>query len=355
MQQHLVLWGSIGTDRKALLAIYLHEENNQVVIHAFPKDQVDDNLQNQLFAWKNGAPFDFSQNELVWYVEASGESILPREIRVDKPEIIQRVQDTWGKLLMSSKLFKVCKEEIVLHKLFVTSSLNYSHELWDKTADLWKKYSNMFRDQELTWEQKELLKAEVDDTFEVLKGQKRKSLEEEKSQSRVLIKEYDKKIEEQKGLLIYPEEWNKIHEALRNIQLELKSSPLRMQEKKVFFEKIDEIYQLLKTYKKTQNTTQTKDRLEKLGNILKGIETTLEKDKISLAQQQEKIAFYTKGKNAGNSWGGLLEVIQKRITEKEAKVADIKKTISELKQRLKPAANKINNKLEQSEEKQSED
>lgn len=336
MQQHLVLWGSIGTDRKALLAIYLEEEKNQVVIHAFPKDQADDNLQNQLFAWKNGASFDFSNNDLVWYVDANGESILPREVRVDKPEIIQRVQDTWGKLLMSSKLFKVCKEEIVLHKLFVTSSQAYSQELWNKTTDLWKKYSNMFRDQELTWDQKELLKAEVDDTFEVLKAEKRKSVDEDKAQSKILIKEFEKQIENQKSLLIYPEEWPKIHDELRKIHGELKASSLKMQDKKVFFDKIDEIYQSLKSYKKTQNATHTRERLDKLGKILNGIETTLEKDKASLAQQQEKIAFYTKGKNSGSSWGGLLESIQQRITEKEAKIADIKKTISELEHRLKP-------------------
>lgn len=335
MQQHLLLWGDIGIDRKALLAIYLSVEEKKVIIHAFPKEQVDKKLNDELFAWKNGAPFTFPESDLIWHIDAHSESILPRDIRVDKPEFIQRAQLAWGKLLMSTRLFKVCKEEIVLHKTLVQTTPEFNQKLWDKTKDLWQKYSDMLKSHDLTWDQTELLKAEVNETFDLLKASKTKKVEEEKSQNKAFLKGLNQKIEDLKSLLIYPEEWPKIHEGLRNIQAELKSSPIRIHEKKPLFDKIDEIYQSLKSYKKTQDENHVKERLEKLSKILKGIETTLEKDKESLAFQQDKLAYYTKGKNSPNQFGGLLQIIQTRIDEKEAKVADIKKTMAQLNKRLK--------------------
>jgi hypothetical protein len=334
MQQHLVLWGFIGTDRKVLLAIYLVEEENQVKIHAFPKEIVDKNLQDQLFAWKNGAPFKFPESELIWHIDAYSDSILPRDIRVEKPEFIQRAQLSWGKLLMSSKLFKVCKEEIVFHKTLVSSTPVFKQEQWDKTQELWQKYSDMLKSQDIVWEQAELLKAEINETFDFLKANKKKAYDKEKSQVKEISKKFEKEIDAIKSQLIYPEEWPKIHEKLKVLQADLKSSAIRFQNKKPLFEKIDEIYQSLKSYKKTQNITHTKDRLGNLQRILKGLETSLEKDVESFTTQQEKLSHYTKGKNSGSEWTGLLQVIQNRIKEKEAKVEDIKKTIQQLESKI---------------------
>lgn len=336
MKQHLVLWGYIGTDRKALLAIYLNEEEKQVVIHAFPKEQADKNLQDRLFAWKNGAPFDFPESDLVWHIDAHSESILPREIRVDKPEFIQRAQSDWGKILMSTRLFKVCKEEIVLHKTLVSATQEFQQEQWVKTQELWQKYSEMLRAHDLTWEQAELLKAEVNETFEILKALKKKSIDDEKNQSKEAVRSFEKELESLKSQLIYPEEWPGIHDKLREVQGKLKTANLRINLKKPLFDKIDEIYQALRSYKKTQDVTHVRERLDKLSKILKGIETTLEKDKESMAFQKEKLSHYTKGRNSGgDQWGGLLQIIQNRIDEKEAKVTDIKKTIAQLEKRLK--------------------
>lgn len=348
MQQHLVLWGDIGTDRKALLAIYLNEDDKQVIIHAFPKEQVDKTLQDQLFAWKNGASFDFPENDLVWHVDANSESILPREIRVDKPEFIQRAQNSWSKLLMSTRLFKVCKEEVVLHKALVESTREYTQELWKKTQDLWQKYSGYLKEHELTWEQTELLKAEINDIFDILKARKRLSVEKEKEESHKVLSILDKKIEELKANLIYPEEWPKIHEGLRTVQADVKAASIKWEQKKKFFDRINEVYDALRSYKKTQDVTHLKDRIDKLKKILHGIEQTIEKDRESLSAQQEKLAHYTRGKSANTDWGGLLKVIENRIQEKEAKITDIKKTIDQLTKKV--AASKKNKEENSSEE-----
>ena len=54
MNTRLVLWGEIGTDRKALIAIHLDEETAKIHIHAFPKEEVTKEIQDAVFVeWKN--------------------------------------------------------------------------------------------------------------------------------------------------------------------------------------------------------------------------------------------------------------------------------------------------------------
>ena len=349
MLQHLVLWGSIGIDRKALLAIYLNEEEKEVVIHAFPKEEADKNLQDKLFAWKNGAPFEFPESNLTWHIDANNESILPREIRVDKPEFIQRAQEDWGKLLMSGRIFKAAKEEIVLNKTLTTATKEYKQELWEKTKELWGKYSELLKNREITWEQSQLLKAEVDETFDILKAKKQQNNETEVRKQRELKKTFEKEMERLKSLLIYPKEWPAIHQGLKDIQGKIKDSELWAKYKKPLFDQGHEIYLSLKEYKKTQDVSHLKDRIEKLGAILKGLETTLDRDKKQLESQKDKLSHYIKNSNPKNSqWGGLLDIIQTRITEKEEKISGIKITISQLQKKLNKPEKLADTKTEES-------
>ncbi|MCO5247803.1 MAG: hypothetical protein M9887_02475 [Chitinophagales bacterium] len=333
MQERLVLWGTVGAGIKSLLAIGLNDEEKEIVIRAFPKEQVTEQIQRDLFAWKNGATYTFPQNEMVWYVDISDDSILPREISVDKPEFIQRAQEKWSKLLMSKRMFQVCKEEIVLHKTFVQSNRKFEQANWDKTIELWNKYSELLKKHELTFDFSRLLKSEVDDVFEILKTQKFLEKEGDKKKEKEIFKAMDKKLSDIKALLIYPDEWNTIHEQLKTLNEELKTLPIKNEAKRKLFKNIDEIYNSLRTYKKTQNQAHIEKRLNDLYRIVKGIERVIQKDRENLSQQEEKMSFYTKGKGL-SGMGGLLKITQDKIDENTAKVADIKKTIVKLEKEL---------------------
>jgi len=335
MNKNIVLWGQVEPETRALLAIQLNEELNKVLIYGYPEEEVNENLQNSLFAWKNGAPFDFSASNMTWSVDAQSESILPREIRVDKPEFIQRAQIEWGKLLMSSRIFKAAKEEIVLHKTLVDSSKEFQQELWDKTKNLWDKYSQMLKDREITWEHSQLLKAEIDETFQILKSQIDSHKKQEKSKVKEVIKAFEKEIEQLKSQAIYPEEWPKIHKELKRLQEEIKKESMRFHFKKPLFQKIDEVYKMLRSYKETQSVGHIRSRLQNLNRILKNTQRALKSDIQSLDFQKEKLSHYIKGANPNaDQWGGLLKPIQDKIKSNQEKEADIKKTIAQLKRKL---------------------
>lgn len=334
MQQHLVLWGDIGTDRKALLAIHLNEAQSKVWIHAFPKERVDQVLQDQLFAWRNGGEFQFPEDIPVWEVDANGDSLLPREIRVDKPELINRAQSDWGKLIMSTRLFNVCKEELQLFKQLVTSGTEKVDEQWNRAQELAQKYADMKKERDLTWEQAGVLKTELDTVFDMLKAKKRLTSEKDKEQHKKLTQDLEKQIEAQRTALIYPEEWNNIFDQLRKIQDKVKDAPLGWGHKRTLFDQINSVFDSLKQYRKSQNETHLKDRIGKLTKILKGIEENMQKDKESLQAQKDKLSHYIRGNKSSGDWGGLLKITEDRIKEKEEKAADIRKTLADLKKKL---------------------
>ncbi len=86
MQQHLVVWGDIGTDRKALITIELVEEKGKVIYHAFPQEIVTKELQDKLFTiWKNGGDYIFPEDTLTWEIDSKADNLLPEEIKLHIP------------------------------------------------------------------------------------------------------------------------------------------------------------------------------------------------------------------------------------------------------------------------------
>lgn len=334
MHQRLVIWGDIGTDRKALLAIALDEGKNRVFIHAFPKESLQKATQDLLMLWKNGGEFNFTDDIPFWEIDANGEYLLPREIRVDKPEIISRTQQEWGKLIMSNRLFQLCREEVSLLRQKVESGTDEVNENWSKSQELTQKYQEMLKQRDITWEQNNLLKTELDQIFDMLKAKKRLTSEKDKEQSKKIIQEIGKLIEAQRDALIYPEEWNKIFDELKKIQDKIKDAPLPWGNKRNLFDEINSVFDSLKAYRKTQNESHLKERISKLSKILRGIEENLAKDTESLEMQKAKLSHYIRGNKASGDWGGLLKITEDRIKERAAKAADIKKTLAELKGRL---------------------
>jgi hypothetical protein len=334
MHQRLIIWGDIGTDRKALLSIELDEQKNRVYIHAFPKDTLQKETQDALMLWKNGGDFIFNDDIPFWEVDANGEYLLPKEIRVDKPEIIRNVQQEWSKLIMSNRLYQLCKEEVSLLRQKAETDAEEVNENWNRAQELSKKYQEMLKQRDITWEQNNLLKTELDQIFDLLKAKKRLISERDKEQSKKVIQEIEKLIEAQRDALIYPEEWNKIFDELKKIQEKIKEAPLPWGNKRNLFDQINSVYDSLKAYRKTQSESHLKERISKLTKILRGIEENIAKDKESLEMQKAKLSHYIRGNKASGDWGGLLKITEDRIKERAAKATEIKKTLAELKDKL---------------------
>ena len=335
MQQRIVMWGEIGTDNNALITIELKEAETKVYIYAFPKEMATKELQDQIFVeWKNGGDIVFPETTYQWIIDANQDNILPENVKVDRPELITQAQNKWSRKLMSAKVLQLLTEETELILQNIDSIQNYDQQIWDKAKKQWDKIADYQKKGEITWEQTSLLKEKINLVFDALKAVKRITSEHDVEQSRVLAKAFDAQISGLQSQLIYPDQWKKLLDDLKKIQDEIKEAPIRWNNKRSLYDKINLIYDDLKKYRATENINKSKSRITKLKQILAGVVESIEREKDNYNMQVEKMQHYTRGRMQLDEIKNRFNYILDRIKEKENKAADIKKTIAEVEKLL---------------------
>lgn len=332
MNTRLVLWGEIGTDRKALIAIHLDEETAKIHIYAFPKEEVTKEIQDALFVeWKNGGEYAFPENTLHWEIDANSDSILPEEVKVDRLDVVLQSQHKWGKKLMSSKINQLLTDEVKLLEEKASVVAEYDQSLWDKAKAQWEKIASYQKKNEISWEQTTVLKDKINSVFEALKAVKRISNENEDQANAVLIKNYHKRIEDLQAKLIYNDQWKFIFDELKKIQTELKDASIRWNHKRAIYNQVNAIFDDLRKYRMTEVVSKTQGRITQLTKILEGLKDSIARDNESYQQQVEKMQHYTRGKLSVDELKSRFGDILNRTKEKEAKAEGIKQTIAQLK------------------------
>jgi hypothetical protein len=332
MNTRLVLWGEIGTDRKALIAIHLDEETAKIHIHAFPKEDVTKEIQDAVFVeWKNGGEYTFPDNAIHWEIDANSDTILPEEVKVDRLDVVLQSQHKWGKKLMSSKINQLLTDEVKLLEEKASVVAEYDQSLWDKAKAQWEKIASYQKKNEISWEQTTVLKDKINAVFEALKAVKRINNENEDQANAVLVKNYYKRIEDLQAKLIYNDQWKFIFEELKKIQTELKDAAIRWNHKRTIYNQVNAIFDDLRKYRMTEVVSKTQGRISQLTKILDGLKDSIARDNESYTMQVEKMQHYTRGKLSVEELKSRFGDIINRTKEKEAKAEGIKQTIAQLK------------------------
>jgi hypothetical protein len=332
MNTRLVLWGEIGTDRKALIAIHLDEETAKIHIHAFPKEDVTKEIQDAVFVdWKNGGEYTFPDNAIHWEIDANSDTILPEDVKVDRLDVVLQSQHKWGKKLMSSKINQLLTDEVKLLEEKASVVAAYDQSLWDKAKAQWEKIASYQKKSEISWEQTTVLKDKINAVFEALKAVKRINNENEDQANAVLVKNYYKRIEDLQAKLIYNDQWKFIFEELKKIQTELKEPAIRWNHKRTIYNQVNAIFDDLRKYRMTEVVSKTQGRISQLTKILDGLKDSIARDNESYTMQVEKMQHYTRGKLSVEELKSRFGDILNRTKEKEAKAEGIKQTIAQLK------------------------
>ena len=332
MDSRLVLWGEIGTDRKALIAIHLDEEKAKIITQALPKDEVSKEIQDALFVqWKNGGDFTFPESTIVWEIDANSDTILPQEVKVDRLPLVLQSQHKWSKKLMSARINQLLSDELNLLEEKATVLVEYDQPLWEKAKAQWEKIASYQKKNEITWEQTALLKDRINAIFDALKAVKRINNEDEEQANNALVKSYHKKLEELQAKLIYNDQWKFIMDELKKIQTELKDINMRWNQKRSIYNQINSIFDDLRKYRNIENVNKTQERIKQLTKIAKGLKDSIDRDKESYSLQVEKMQHYTRGKLTAEELKNRFGYILDKTTEKETKIAGIMQTIAQLK------------------------
>lgn len=332
MNTRLVMWGEIGTDRKALITFNLEEENAKIHIYAFPRENVTKEIQDALFVeWKNGGDYTFPENAIHWEIDANSDTILPENMKVDRLDTVLQSQHKWGKKLMSSKINQLLSDEVKLLEEKASVVAEYDQTLWDKAKAQWEKIASYQKKNEISWEQTSVLKDKINTVFEALKAVKRINNENDDQANAVLLKSYFKRIEDLQSKLIYNDQWKFIFDELKKIQAELKDATMRWNHKRSLYNQVNAIFDDLRKYRTTEVISKTKERITQLTKILDGLKDSIARDNESYQLQVEKMQHYTRNKLTPEELQKRFGFIIERTKEKETKAEGIKQTIAQLK------------------------
>lgn len=342
MRRKLVLWGSNEKDEKMLVALELLEKENVVEIYTFPENVATEAFYKTMSEkWKDDVEVEFPAGFTKIERKLSvSDSILPDEIRVDRPDLITRAQAEWHFVVLSSKLYGMYKSELEELKEKIDSLSDYDNVLWDDLRSFWSKVQGQVNEKNLFREHGAALREKTNHLFDKLKELK-KSLESEfETQSKSYLESFSKELSDieekiEKGFGISP-----LFEDLKKFQHKIKDFKFTKDDRNELWNKIDEAFKKLKGKKTNHAEQHVSNNLSRLDARYKGLIAAIDKMQKSIDFDQKDLDFQLK--KVGESDGQLesqlrqakIRIIEERVKSKQEKMEDMLRTKNELESRL---------------------
>jgi chromosome segregation ATPase len=350
MKTKLVLWGNDKDDKKILITLELLSTENQVVLNVIPENTATEELYAQLMdQWREGEAITFPENMTTQTQELTlAETLLPEDIKVEKTDIITKAQAEWHFVVLSEKLYASYLSEIDMMKEKIAAATVFEKEMWEDLKGLQEKVQSQFKDRNIQREHIGELRTKINEVFDLLK-QLRAAQD---AQFRDVSDKNYEKITSRLGVIE-----NKISEnakfsivfdELKALQRDLKTIKLVREQRNELWERIDNTFKAVKekrfgpqkeaatTSSSSTGTDRVKNRYDGLMSALSRMETSIKRDREELNEQLDKIKH--------SRFEGVLEqqisqakvnMIENRITSKEAKLKDMHDTRNELEAKIK--------------------
>jgi chromosome segregation ATPase len=342
MRRKLVLWGSNEKDEKLLVALELLEKENVVNIFTFPENvATEDFYKSMSEKWKDDIevefPSGFSKIERKLSVS---DSLLPDELKVERPDLITRAQAEWHFVVLSSKLYGMYKSELEEIKEKVEALSQYENGMWEDLKNFWTKVQNQVNEKNLFREHGAALREKTNGLFDKLKELK-KSLEGEfETQSKKHFESFSQELNDieekiEKGLGLSP-----LFEDLKKIQTKIRDFKFTKEDRNELWDKIDTSFKKLKEKRGNPGEQQVNNNLARLETRYNGLIVAIQKMQKSVDYDKQDLDF--QNKKVGESDGQLesqlrvakIRMIEERLRSKEEKLADMNLTKNELESRM---------------------
>ncbi len=294
MRNRIVHWGTDKNDEKVLIAMELKPAENKVLTWVFPDRLVTDDFQNKMFReWRNDQEVDFPEG--VEAVERSltiADSLLPEDLKTDKPEVISRVQTEWHFTVLSYKLNEAYTNEINEIKEKIAKLESYEASYWDQLKGFWEKVQDQIRDKNLSFEQGTSIKQQINNLFAQLKNLKNSKEEAIKKQSTELFASFSEMLKSIEEKANGGARYNVIFEELKSLQQKFKNAKFTNEDRNQYWEQINAAFSAVK--ERTFGTQDGSSPTDRLGKRLAGLVASIQKMENSLKYDQEELDFQSK-------------------------------------------------------------
>ena len=343
MRRKLVLWGANEKDEKMLVALELLEKENVVNIYTFPENVATEDFYKMMSEkWKDDIEVEFPNGFTKIERKLSmTDSILPDEIKVERPDLITRAQAEWHVVVLSSKLYGLYKSELEELKEKVDGLSEYDNVLWNELREFWGKVQNQVNDKNLFREHGASLREKTNQLFDKLKDLK-KSLESEfEVQSKKYMDDFRQELLEieekvEKGLGLSP-----LFEDLKKVQAKIKDFKFTKDDRNELWEKIDSTFKKLKEKRGNESHQHSNNNnLARLEARYNGLLGAIQKMQKSVDFDQKDLDYQVK--KVGDSDGQLesllraakIKMIEERLKSKQEKLDDMQLTKTEIESKM---------------------
>jgi hypothetical protein len=342
MRRKLVLWGSNEKEEKLLVALELLEKENVVNIYTFPENIATETLYKDLSEkWKDDTEVEFPAGFAKIERKLSvSDSILPDEIRVERPELITRAQAEWHFVVLSSKLYGLYKSELEELKDKIEKLGDYDNGVWEELRTFWNKVQGQVNDKNLFREHGAALREKTNYLFDKLKELKKVLEGEFESNSKQFVQQFQAELNEieekiNKGLGLAP-----LFEDLKKIQARIRDVKFTKDDRNEVWAKIDETFKKLKEKRGAAGSAAQASNFARLDARYTGLIAAIQKMQKSIDFDQKELDF--QNKRVADSDGQLesqlrqakIRMIEERVKSKQEKLDDMNLTKKELESKM---------------------
>ena len=338
MKRKIVLWGTNEKEEKILVALHLLDKEGKVNLYTFNENiATEEFYTSMLNQWREGVDVPFPDGHTAVERPLSiSDSILPDDIKVDRPDIITRAQTEWHFVVLSSKLYEMYKSELEDLAETIDGLKQYDNKVWNEMRTFWSKVQEQVIEKNLFREHAQTLKNKTNKLFDHLKALKKKVEDEYETNSAKHKEEFINELKEiedkiEKGLGLKP-----IFDELKTLQNKLKNIKFTKNDRNTIWERLDASFKVVKEKRfgdkgknPTTNVGRHQRRYDGLVHAISKMEKSIARDKEDQKFQDRKIAT-THGQLEMQIRQAKIKMIDERVKSKEVKLEDMYKTRKEL-------------------------
>jgi len=348
MKTKLVLWGNDKDDKRILITLELLSSENQVVLNVIPENAATDELYTQLMdQWREGEAITFPESMTTQTQELTlAENLLPEDIKVEKTDIITKAQAEWHFVVLSEKLYASYLSEIDMMKEKIAAATVFDKDMWEELKGVQGKVQSQFKDRNIQREHIGELRTKINEIFDMLKQLRSAQDAEFRDVSDKNYEKITSRLGAIENKISEGGKFSIIFDDLKALQRDLKTIKLVREQRNELWERIDNTFKAVKEKRfgpqkevaaaSPAGTDRVKNRYDGLMSAISRMEVSIKRDREELDEQLDKIKH--------SRFEGVLEqqisqakmnMIENRITSKEAKLKDMHNTRNELEAKIK--------------------
>ena len=342
MKKRIICWGKDKEGKKHFFAFGLNAKENRVDGHIISADILTQEFENLLAnQWREGGEVVFPEDAQNFSCPLTvTETVVPEGYEVDNPSLLKRSQTEWNFMVMSQKLADLYHQEVEDFKDKIETLTTFETPVWESLKTFWGKVNEQIREKNLLREHATELHDQTNYLFDRMKELRKKMdhefraiSEKNKNQVSEIMDAIEEKIES--GLSLQP-----IFNQLKKVQSDLKKTELTKGHRRKLWDRIDKAFKAVKAKRyggdgntATGGKTRLQHRYDGLLEVIQRMERSIRRDRNDLSFQNNRINT-TSGQLEAEIRKAKLQMIEERISSKEAKLADMKKTKEDLERRL---------------------